>query len=163
MGEARLFDAAGSAHRVSANRRLATLCAALLGTVGSAAATSAPYCPGHPQPRKVPALLQDAVASAFGIPDDAASHAVVRCVGPKLLACSIGANLNCGKADARRSLPGATAWCRANLNSDFIPMFATGHATIYDWRCANGQALPGKTVVTVDRQGYAAENWKEIH
>ena len=127
-----------------------------------APAASAPWCPGHPEPRQVPASLQSAVARAFGIPVGAASHAVVRCLGPTLLACSIGANLNCGKADLRRSLPGATAWCRENSNSDFIPMFATGHATIYDWRCRNGEAIPGKTVVSVDPQGYAAGNWKEI-
>jgi hypothetical protein len=102
------------------------------------------------------------VAQTFGIPDEAARHTVVRCVGPKLLACSIGANLNCGKADLRRKLPGPTSWCRANPNSDFIPMFATGHATIYAWRCANGVAVPGKSAVTVDPQGYVAENWKEI-
>ena len=125
-------------------------------------AASGPWCPGHPEPRRLPASLQGVVAQAFGIPVAAASHAVVRCVGPKLLACSIGANLNCGKADSRRSLLGATAWCRDNPNSDFIPMFATSHATIYDWRCRNGEAIPGKIVVSVDPQGYAAENWREI-
>ncbi len=57
------------------------------------------------------------------------------------MACTVGANLNCGKADTRRDLPGATAWCRENPDSDFIPMFATGHETIYDWRCTKGQAV----------------------
>ena len=103
-----------------------------------------------------------AVAQAFGVPDEAARNAYVRCVGAKLLACTVGANLNCGKADARRALPGATAYCRDNPNSDFIPMVATGHATIYAWRCAGARAVAGQTVVTVDPQGYAAENWKEI-
>jgi hypothetical protein len=146
------------------NSTIAILALAALAASALAAqpAASAPFCPGHPQPRQVPAALRGAVAQAFAIPEEAARHAVVRCVGPKLLACSIGANLNCGKADARRSLPGAIAYCRANPNSDFIPMFATGHATIYDWRCRGGHAIPGRRVATVDAQGYMAENWKEI-
>ena len=87
---------------------------------------------------------------------------MVRCVGDRLLACSIGANLNCGKANLERSLPAASAYCRANANTDFIPMFVTGHDTIYDWRCVNGEAVAGKALVTVDPQGFVAENWKEI-
>ena len=78
------------------------------------------------------------------------------------MACTVGANLNCGKADTRRDLPGATAWCRENPDSDFIPMFATGHETIYDWRCTKGQAVAGNKLVTVDPEGFVAENWKEI-
>ena len=41
-------------------------------------------------------------------------------------------------------------------------MFVTGHDTIYDWRCVNGEAVAGKALVTVDPQGFVAENWKEI-
>jgi hypothetical protein len=102
------------------------------------------------------------VAQAFGVPDEAAGNGFVRCVGPKLLACVIGANLHCGKADARSALPGATAYCRQNPSADFIPMYATGHATIYAWRCAGGRAVPGKIVATVDAKGYIARNWKEV-
>jgi hypothetical protein len=86
----------------------------------------------------------------------------VRCAGTKLLACWIGANLNCGKVNARRSLPGASEFCRANPDADVVPMAATGHDTIYDWRCVGGRAVATKTVVAVDRQGYDAGNWKEI-
>ena len=41
-------------------------------------------------------------------------------------------------------------------------MFATGHATIYEWSCKRRRAVAGKVVVTVDPQGYIAENWKEV-
>ena len=41
-------------------------------------------------------------------------------------------------------------------------MAATGHDTIYDWRCVGGRAVPTKVVVTVDAHGYDAGNWKEI-
>ena len=60
--------------------------------------------------------------------------------------CNEGANLPCGKANIRRSLPGATAWCKEKPNSSFIPMVATGHDTIYTWHCVNGVATPGDPV-----------------
>ena len=71
---------------------------------------------------------------------------MVRCVGPQLMACWVGANLSCGKANVRRRLPGATAFCRDDPNAASIPMAATGHDTIYDWRCVNGRAVAGKAV-----------------
>ena len=137
--------------------------------IGGSGATPAnaaqPYCPDpvHARPAKVPPDLVASVAKTFQI--DAAtatSGAFVRCAGAKLLGCYVGANLVCDKADSRRSLPGATAWCRDNPGSSGIPMSATGHATIYDWSCKGRQAIAGKTVMPVDAQGYIAENWKEI-
>ena len=104
-----------------------------------------------------------AVAEAFQIDSPAVRDAAfVRCVGWKLMACYIGANLDCFKADKRHALPGATAWCRENPGSKGIPMSATGHDTIYEWSCKGRRAVAGKAVMTVDPQGYIADNWKEI-
>jgi hypothetical protein len=125
-----------------------------------------PYCvnPAHARPEKVPESLVPRVAAAFQIDASAArGGALVRCVGEALMGCFVGANLVCGKADTRRHLPGASAWCRANPGAANIPMAATGHATIYAWSCAGHRAVAGKTIATVDAQGYIAENWKEIH
>jgi len=142
---------------------IATLIAVAAASVQPAAAES--YCPNraHASPGKAPPDLAAAVATAFQI-DDAtvAATAFVRCAGPKLLACSTGANLNCFKADKRRALPGATAWCRDHPDSPGIPAAATGHDTIYDWSCQGRRAVAGKVVLTVDPQGYVADNWKEI-
>jgi hypothetical protein len=129
------------------------------------AAAEAPYCPNpaHARPGNVPAALMTAVAKAFGIDNAAVRDAAfVRCVGPKLMGCYIGANLDCFKAETRRALPGATAWCRANPGSNIIPMSATGHDTIYEWSCNGRRAIAGKVAVTVDPQGYIADYWKEI-
>ena len=41
-------------------------------------------------------------------------------------------------------------------------MFATGHDTIYAWRCVGKRAVAGKALVAVDAHGYDAGNWKEI-
>jgi hypothetical protein len=129
------------------------------------AAAAEPYCPNaaHARPGKVPADLTAAVAKTFRIDNAAAGDAAfVRCAGPKLMGCYIGANLDCDKADTSRSLPGATAWCRDNPGSKNIPMSATGHDTIYEWSCNGRRAVAGKAALTVDQQGYIADNWKEI-
>jgi hypothetical protein len=132
---------------------------------GPARAASADYCPGSSDRRNAhtaPASLQQSVASAFGISIvQAHDGAVVRCVGPQLLACWVGANLNCGKADARRRHPAAVAYCRINPSGTTVPMYVTGHDTIYEWRCVEGRAVATK-VMTVDAQGYVANNWKPL-
>jgi hypothetical protein len=154
-------------------RRSAIATASVLAAIIIAAAVIAfphpaaadPYCPNpaHATPAKVPPDLLSAVAKTFGIDSTVvANGAFVRCVGAKLMACAVGANLVCDKADQRRELPGATEWCRDNPRADSIPMFATGHATIYEWSCKRRRAVVGKVVVTVDPQGYIAENWKEV-
>ncbi len=149
-------------------RRSASLVLGLLigGVVAIAsAATAAPYCPdaAHAAPAKVPADLTAAVAKTFQIDASAVNAAAfVRCAGPKLTACYVGANLDCGRADTRRALPGATAWCRQNPGSNLVPMAATGHDTIYQWSCKGRRAVAGKAMVHVDPQGYIAENWKEV-
>ena len=123
------------------------------------------YCAGEASrqvAQKVPAALAPAVATALDISPDVAGAAVVRCVGARLMACWVGANLDCGKADIRRALPGATAFCRQNPGADGVPMAATGHATIYDWRCVGPRAVAGKIIAPVDPQGYIADNWKEV-
>ncbi|MEJ2435215.1 MAG: hypothetical protein P8Y53_19470 [Pseudolabrys sp.] len=60
-------------------------------------------------------------------------------------------------------LKGATAWCRAHPNAKFIPLSATGHATIYNWSCKGRRAVAGKALMAVDHQGYIAGNWKKLH
>lgn len=132
----------------------------------ASAANANPYCAAGAAPRAsvpVPRELEAKVAKAFNIPVDLARKAAfVRCAGPRLLTCWIGANLNCFKANTSRSLPGASAFCRDNPDADNIPMAATGHDTIYDWRCVGRRAVATKAVVAVDAQGYDAGNWKEL-
>jgi hypothetical protein len=153
-------------------RRLPTVKSVLLALplaicIGAAvpAAAAEPYCRGHArsQPVKVPHALAPAVAKAFQIDaGPVGSAAFIRCTGGRLMACYVGANLNCGRADRRRRLGGATAWCREHPGSANIPMAVTGHATVYSWSCRGRRAIAGPSVFTVDRQGYVGDNWREI-
>ncbi|MGH6797690.1 MAG: hypothetical protein ACREDI_04835 [Roseiarcus sp.] len=146
---------------------VAALAFGALQCVCPVSAASVPaYCASGAGPRApvpVPKDLEADVARTFGVPVDLVRRgAFVRCAKDKLLACSVGANLNCGKANTRRSLPGASEFCRANPDADNIPMAATGHDTIYAWRCVGARAVAAKTVVAVDPDGYDADNWKEV-
>jgi hypothetical protein len=152
--------------RLAQGAIVAALAVAALAFAGPASAASAAYCASRAAPRAsipVPRELEARVAEAFGLPADLVrKEGFVRCAGTRLLACVIGANLNCGKANLSRSLPGASEFCRDNPDADNIPMAATGHDTIYAWRCVGGRAVATKAIVAVDAQGYTAGNWREI-
>jgi hypothetical protein len=87
---------------------------------------------------------------------------VYRCEEGRVLVCSWGANLPCGKANTSRTVPGATDWCRQNPDAAFIPAFATGHDTIYEWRCHGSVAIPARQTSTVDSRGFIAMYWKPL-
>ncbi|MDE2580505.1 MAG: hypothetical protein KGL52_02625 [Rhodospirillales bacterium] len=95
-------------------------------------------------------------------PHEVERNGVIRCAGGAVLACLAGANLNCGKADTRRHNPGAGSWCRTHPNAAFVPLFAAGHASVFAWRCAGTTAMPGRLVQRVDRQGFAAAQWRVL-
>jgi hypothetical protein len=143
---------------------LALICA--LSVQHALAAGGARYCAAGTVGRiamTVPKRLEPLIADAFGITaEQARESAYVRCAGGKLMACWVGANLDCGKANVHRSLLGANAYCRDNPGSDSIPMAATGHDTIYDWRCDGKRAVAGKANRAVDAEGYIGDNWKEV-
>jgi hypothetical protein len=126
---------------------------------------SATYCRGvaNAGALAVPDSLAPAVARAFGLDEQAVKGAsYYRCAGDRLLACVVGANLPCGKADLRRRLPVVDDYCRQNPGSTFIPMAVTGHDTVYAWRCAGAVAAPGAPIERVDRQGFVARVWKPL-
>jgi hypothetical protein len=146
---------------------VAALAFSALHAIPASAAVDLAICAAGAGPRApapVPKDLESAVARTFGLPLDVVrGGAFVRCAGDKLLACLVGANLNCGKVNTRRSIPGAREFCRANPGADNIPMVATGHDTIYAWRCVGQRAVATKTVVAVDPHGYDARNWKGVY
>lgn len=115
----------------------------------------------------VPDALLPNARRMFDVPADmAASHVKattsVRCMNGAVWLCSFGANLVCGKADVSRKSPGADRFCRQNPDSIGVPMSATGHATVYDWKCVGREARIIGQIVQIDGRGFIAENWKQI-
>ncbi len=147
-------------------RTIAPLLLVLSAMPAPAAAASA-LCPGKgtvDQLEPIPASLAPVAARLFGISDTAfaAANTVYRCVRGEIWLCNYGANLVCGKANRSRANPGAQNWCKENPDAADIPMAATGHDTIYSWRCSAGEARITGEIAKVDARGFIAENWKRV-
>ena len=87
-----------------------------------------------------------------------------RCMGGKVYACNFGANLPCdSKANTDKTPSQAIDdFCKANPNSQIIPMSVTGHDTIYNWTCVNDKAQITEQIGQVDAEGYLAQIWYAI-
>lgn len=117
-------------------------------------------------PQEIPeSLIPDAVR-LFGLEKIPAGQVRVltlyRCAEGRVLICSLGANLPCGKANTSRDLPAADAWCAENPGSEVIPMYITGHDTIYRWHCDGTKAATSGEPLAVDRRGFISRYWKPI-
>jgi hypothetical protein len=114
----------------------------------------------------LPAALVPEAEKAFGIRTADAGwverSTVVRCMGGKLLACNMGANLPCGKANTAASLPAGDDWCRQNPNTDFVPAYISGHDSAEQWRCSNGLPAIAGQPARIDAQGYLSKYWKVL-
>jgi hypothetical protein len=87
-----------------------------------------------------------------------------RCMDGAVYACNVGANLPCQEKPPRDPQPtdGMRSYCAANPGSGFIPMYVTGHATIYDWSCDGGAPQRGKQTGALDARGFVASIWHRI-
>jgi hypothetical protein len=117
--------------------------------------------------RHIPAALVPAARRLFSFSADTPSGYVrksttFRCMEGKVWLCNYGANLVCEKADTRRTSAGAADFCKQNPGSDVVPMAATGHDAIYDWKCVGNKAVISKQIETVDPRGFIAGNWKPL-
>jgi hypothetical protein len=115
--------------------------------------------------RPIPAALVPAVNHAFhtAMPTDLATRMTVfRCADRRVWACGAGANLPCDKADTSRVSAGGAHWCKEHPGAAFIPAYATGHATIFDWRCHDGAPVIAKQRFKVDRRGFVAGFWRHL-
>ena len=116
--------------------------------------------------RAIPAALVPAAMRIFALGAMPAAQVerstVFRCFDHRVLLCTFGANLSCGKADTGRDLPAASAWCARHPGSSFIPMYLTGHDTIFHWRCVGARATTGAPRLRVDARGFIASHWRRM-
>jgi len=97
-------------------------------------------------------------------PDERAieTGAHIRCMDGRLLACFTGANLPCAKMNRNPDNSGAQAFCRDNPSAGGVPAYATGHDTLYSYRCVSGHPEIDATLFTLDPRGFAAELWTPL-
>jgi hypothetical protein len=114
--------------------------------------------------RPIPDDLVAAAGAALGstIPRDVAMKTTVfRCASGRVMVCMVGANLNCGRANTSRAPGrGQIDWCREHPNDGFIPAVATGHDTIFEWRCRHSVPQIVQQTVDVDARGFVVQNWR---
>jgi hypothetical protein len=118
---------------------------------------------------KAPEVIGKGLQKAFNAPTDAPLEPFIqnsfwRCMGGKVYACTVGANLPCQeKADANRApSPAETDFCKANPSSDFIPAAVTGRATVFEWRCTNSKPEIVRQLFQPDERGFISNFWYEI-
>ncbi|MBZ9806982.1 hypothetical protein LB542_11935 [Mesorhizobium sp. BR1-1-9] len=104
------------------------------------------------------------VPDAKGTPDDSelGTQAQYRCMNGKVMACFVGANLPCVKMNATRDNPGADEFCRRNPNEDGVPAVATGHDTVFSYRCRDGKAEVTGQTWKLDKRGFARKLWTAL-
>ncbi len=117
--------------------------------------------------RMIPSALISEARQLFGFSAGAPAAWIqkstsFRCMAAQVWLCNYGANLVCGRANARRSSPGARKFCEENPGADAVPMTATGHDTIYEWKCAGKTAQISRQIETADPRGFIAGNWKRL-
>jgi hypothetical protein len=109
------------------------------------------------------AALAPYLHKALHLPADALlapNEIVWRCMDSRVYVCARGANIPCeSKADRSKFNRGAANYCRENPNAADVPAYATGHNTVYFWKCAAGQAKRGQTVSATDRRGFRTDLW----
>jgi hypothetical protein len=107
--------------------------------------------------------LAPSLPEALGLPREASlsPHELFwRCMNGKVYVCARGANIPCdSKADRARLNRGAANYCRENPNAADVPAYATGHRTVYLWKCAAGLAERGPKVGATDPRGFRTDFW----
>ncbi len=118
---------------------------------------------------KVPEVIASGLQKAFESPEGAPLDVFIRgtywrCMDGKVYACNVGANLPCEeKADSSREPnQGIISYCESNPDSEFIPAYASGRATIYEWRCKGKEPIIVKEINKPDAAGYLSNIWYEI-
>jgi len=116
--------------------------------------------------RPIPESLVAAAGAALGtsMPRGVAMKTTVfRCANRRVLVCTVGANLVCGRANTSRTPGrGQIDWCREHHDDAFIPAVATGHDTIYAWRCQDGVPRIVRQTLDVDARGFVVQNWQQL-
>jgi hypothetical protein len=163
------WNASGIAGRGPWRVALAVIAIAALSIARSHAETPSAVCArlgNDNTPRPIPPMLVPAINALFrmSMPESmAVATTVFRCADGHVLVCTTGANLPCGQANTSRSPgPGAIAWCRDHPDAAFVPAVATGHDTIFAWRCQGGAPRIVRQVHTVEAHGFITEYWKKL-
>jgi len=132
--------------------------------VGSADMPGSEYV-GPKVPESIAEKLRKDMGVAESMPADMFNDGTSwRCMDGNVYACNVGANLPCQeKADvSKEPNDGMLNYCGDNPDAEVIPMFASGRATVYEWKCDNGTPEIVKQIAETDKAGYIKDIWYKI-
>jgi hypothetical protein len=119
---------------------------------------------------KVPEVVARGLKRAVGAPADAPLETFLhntfwRCMGGRVYACTVGANLPCQeRADASRK-PGQVIidFCKNNPHAEVIPAVVIGRTTVYEWKCTNAVPEVVRQFTQPDARGFLSNIWYAIN
>jgi predicted lipoprotein len=132
--------------------------------VGTLDKADARYTGANP-PDLVLQGLRKAMNLGDAMPNDQLAKSTFwRCMGGKVYACNVGANIPCSAKAVTDKTPtqGMNDFCKANPKSDFLPAAVTGRETVYSWKCTDGVPAVDKELTKPDAAGFLSMFWYEI-
>lgn len=118
---------------------------------------------------EVPEIIAEKLKQVYGAPESAPLDVFIngtywRCMDGSVYACNVGANLPCQEKGDYSKTPdeGMVNYCAENPGSDFIPMYASGRATVYEWKCTGKSPVIVKQIAETDKEGYIEDIWYKI-
>lgn len=113
---------------------------------------------------KIPQVAVSSLTTLYAEQQDYVSQFLSwRCYKSQPLACLPGANLPCGKVNTSRTPnQGMIQFCQERPDSSFIPAVATGHDTVYSWRCTGTTPTIERQWIAVDAEGFGTNFWYQL-
>jgi hypothetical protein len=113
--------------------------------------------------RPPPAALASTIKRLFAIRAGFTLRAAYyRCANGAVKVCLVGADLPCGKANTRKNLPAVARWCETHPDREHIPLYVTGHDSLYSWHCVGAKAATSAPKGALDPRGFFAQYWKTV-
>ena len=127
-----------------------------------------PYCRAvgtidKPDARYTGPKLPAWMAEKLNLKPDQGKLMEWRCADGQVLACLYGANIPCSSKAITSKKPtrAVVDYCRQNPDSQFVPMYVTGHETSLSWACHGPRPVIIQSEA-VDAQGYVKRYWQPV-
>jgi hypothetical protein len=113
----------------------------------------------------VPPSVAEALSTQLGVPPIEPDRVAWRCMGGRVYACTVGANIPCdARADTgEEPTEGMVNFCEEQPGAEVIPAYAAGRETVYAWRCNGPEPAISAQLFTPDPRGFDPNVWYQVH
>ena len=112
----------------------------------------------------VPPSVAEALSAQLAVPPIDADRVSWRCMGGRVYACTVGANIPCdARADTgEEPTEGMQNFCEEQPGAEVIPAYAAGRETVYAWRCNGAEPAISAQLFTPDARGFDPNVWYQV-